>query len=69
MWSFVGSKANKQWLWLAIDADTREIIGVFVGDRLRSIGKEALGIFACGLPPVRHVLHGFLGSLQASVAQ
>jgi IS1 family transposase len=32
MWSFVGSKENKQWIWLAIDADSREIVGVFVGD-------------------------------------
>jgi IS1 family transposase len=35
MWSFVGSKENKQWIWLAIDADSREIVGVFVGDRSR----------------------------------
>lgn len=35
LWSFVGSKENKQWIWLAIDADTREILGVFIGDRSR----------------------------------
>jgi IS1 family transposase/transposase-like protein len=40
MWSFVGSKANKQWLWLAIDADTREIVGVFVGDRSSQSAKQ-----------------------------
>lgn len=39
MWSFVGSKANKQWIWLAIDADSREIVGVFVGDRSRQGAK------------------------------
>jgi insertion element IS1 protein InsB len=33
MWSFVGDKGNKQWIWLALDVDTREIIGVHVGDR------------------------------------
>ncbi len=33
MWSFVGSKEHKQWIWLAIDADSREIVGVFVGAR------------------------------------
>ena len=32
MWSFVGSKDNKQWVWLAMDATSREIVGVFVGD-------------------------------------
>lgn len=35
MWSFVGNKANKQWVWLAIDETTREIVGVYVGARSR----------------------------------
>jgi IS1 family transposase len=30
MWSFVGNKHNKQWIWLALDADTREIVGVYM---------------------------------------
>jgi insertion element IS1 protein InsB len=29
----VGHKGNKQWVWLALDVDTREIIGVHFGDR------------------------------------
>ena len=33
MWSFVSSKLNKQWIWLAIDRDTREIVGCYVGKR------------------------------------
>ena len=32
LWSFVDDKKNKQWVWLAIDADTREIIGCYIGD-------------------------------------
>jgi insertion element IS1 protein InsB len=39
MWSFVGSKKNKQWIWLAIDADSREIVGAFVGERSRQGAK------------------------------
>ncbi len=35
MWSFVGSKANKQWIWFALDVETREIVGGYVGDRSR----------------------------------
>jgi insertion element IS1 protein InsB len=31
--SFVDDKGNQQWVWLAIDAQTREIVGVHVGDR------------------------------------
>jgi len=33
MWSFVGSKANAQWLWLALDRQTREIVGLAIGPR------------------------------------
>jgi hypothetical protein len=27
LWSFVDHKGNKQCVWLALDADTREVIG------------------------------------------
>lgn len=33
MWSFVGFKGNKQWIWLAIDVVTKEIVGVYIGKR------------------------------------
>lgn len=33
LWSFVDDKGNKQWVWLALDRATREIIGCHVGDR------------------------------------
>ena len=41
LWSFVGNKHNKQWVWLAIDQETGEIVGVFVGDRSRQ-GAQGL---------------------------
>lgn len=40
-WSFVGNKGNKQWIWLAINRDTREIVGVHIGDRSR-VGARGL---------------------------
>lgn len=48
MWSFVGSKRNQQWLWLAIDADSREIVGVYIGERSR---RAARGLWK-SVPPV-----------------
>jgi IS1 family transposase len=33
LWSFVDTKGKQQWVWLAIDADTREIVGCYIGDR------------------------------------
>ena len=41
IWSFVGNKSNKQWVWLAIDADTKEIVGCYIGSRDRE-GAEGL---------------------------
>ena len=41
LWSFVGNKHNKQWVWLAIDQETGERVGVFVGDRSRQ-GAQGL---------------------------
>ena len=33
MWSFVYCKENKTWIWLAIDLETKEIVGVYIGSR------------------------------------
>ena len=41
MWSFVGSKKNKQWIWIAIDSQSRQVIAFHVGDRSRK-GAKAL---------------------------
>ena len=48
MWSFVGHKKNKQWIWLAIDVDSKEIVGVYVGSRDQ---EGAQGLWD-SLPPV-----------------
>lgn len=33
LWSFVDHKGEKQWVWPRLDAQTREIVGVHIGDR------------------------------------
>ena len=33
MWSFVGKKADKQWIWLAMEVETRQIVGFWIGPR------------------------------------
>ena len=35
LWSFVGRRANRQWVWIAMAALTRQIIAFHVGDRSR----------------------------------
>ena len=39
-WSFVGKKANPQWLWLALDAQSRQVLAFHVGDRSRKSARQ-----------------------------
>ncbi len=40
MWSFVKNKKNKQWIWIAINKENREIIGLYIGTRSAKGAKE-----------------------------
>lgn len=33
IWSFVGNKENKRWIWLILERRTRQIIALHIGDR------------------------------------
>ncbi|MEP1060937.1 MULTISPECIES: IS1 family transposase [Cyanophyceae] len=48
LWSFVNNKGNKQWVWLALDASTREIVGVYIGARDEAAARQLWQ----SLPPV-----------------
>ncbi|WP_397428306.1 IS1 family transposase [Picosynechococcus sp. PCC 73109] len=48
LWSFVDHRGNKQWVWLALDVQTREIIGLHVGCR----GRESAKALWASLPGV-----------------
>jgi len=40
MWSFVKQKANKQWVWVAMDKQTRQIMAFHVGDRSHDSAQQ-----------------------------
>ena len=40
LWSFVENKGNKQWVWLALDTNTREIVGVSIGARDEAAARK-----------------------------
>ena len=40
IWSFVKNKRNKQWLWIALDRKTSEIVGLYIGDRSKKSASE-----------------------------
>jgi IS1 family transposase len=33
MWTFVGSRENDVWIWLALEVNSRKVIGYAIGDR------------------------------------
>ena len=40
LWSFVGNKDNKQWVWIALDSHTKQVIAFHVGDRSQESAKQ-----------------------------
>jgi insertion element IS1 protein InsB len=44
----VNNKGSKQWVWLALDAHTREIVGVYIGARDEAAARKLWE----SLPPV-----------------
>jgi insertion element IS1 protein InsB len=48
LWSFVGKKANRQWVWIAMNADTRHIIAFHVGGRSRQSAEALWGKIPTG---------------------
>lgn len=55
MWSFVGSKEDKQWIWLALNPLNRQIVGFHVGKR----GKEDAQKFYDTIPDIFKEEAGF----------
>lgn len=39
LWSFVGKKKNQVWIWLALDATTRQIVAIHAGGRTEHDAK------------------------------
>jgi len=39
LWSFVGSKREQWWVWVALDADTRQVVAMVCGDRSEATAR------------------------------
>ncbi len=40
LWSFVGKKSTKQWVWLAFAPETRQVLAFYVSDRSRKSARK-----------------------------
>ena len=43
MWSYVGHKDNRRWLWHAIDQETRKVLAYVFGERKDRVFLELKG--------------------------
>jgi insertion element IS1 protein InsB len=43
LWSFMYSKANQRWVWIALCRRTRQIVAFFIGDRSEASCRELWG--------------------------
>ena len=50
LWSFVGSKANARWVWIALCRQTRQVIAYFVGDRSAESARCSARAPPAGVP-------------------
>ena len=66
-WSFVNHQGNKQWIWLALDKKTREIVGCYIGE-LRG-GLEVLEFSPINLSAMCCLLYRLLGGSSASYSK
>jgi len=48
LWSFVGKKRCQKWVWLAINRETRESVGMAIGVRSKATARKRWA----SLPPV-----------------
>lgn len=48
LWSFVGKRENKRWIWLILERQTRQIIALHIGDRSQN---SAIALWA-KVPPL-----------------
>ncbi|PSO84843.1 MAG: hypothetical protein BRC43_15310 [Cyanobacteria bacterium QS_3_48_167] len=68
-WSFLGNKDNQQWIWLALDVNTKQIVGEHQRCTRRVRSNRMMELPSRNLPTRRCLLHGFLGSLCQSSLQ
>lgn len=55
LWSFVGQKENKRWIWIALCRRTRQVVSFFIGDR----GEESCWRLWQWIPPAYRHCHTF----------
>jgi insertion element IS1 protein InsB len=40
MWSYVGGRRDVWWIWVALDAETRQVVAMVAGDRSEDTARR-----------------------------
>ena len=67
MWSFVGSKDQVRWVWVALDAGTRRVLAMVVGDRSAATARRLWDALPRGYRTGVTVYTDFLASYRAVI--
>ena len=63
LWSFVDSKKYEIYIWIALNRNSRKIIGCYVGDRTRKSARKLWDSLPDVYQQSDESLHGFLASV------
>lgn len=69
LWLFVENKDYEYWIWVALDAETREVVGCYIGDRSGESAKALWDSLPAVSSTMCSVLHRFLDILPRCTAQ
>ena len=67
LWSFVGSKGDVHWVWVALDAVTRRVLAMVVGDRSAATARRLWDALPRGYRTGVTVYTDFLASYRAAI--
>jgi len=67
LWSFVGSKDDVHWVWVALDADTRRVLAMVVGDRSATTARRLWDALPRGYRTGVTVFTDFLASYRVVI--
>jgi insertion element IS1 protein InsB len=67
LWSFVGSKDQVRWVWVALDAGTRRVLAMVVGDRSAATAQRLWGALPRGYRTGVTVYTDFLASYRVVI--
>ena len=69
LWRVVGSKADVRWVWVALDRDTRRVLGMVTGDRSAATARRLWDALPAGARDDGLVFTDFRASYGAVVPE